>query len=233
MKKQFLIMFALTAVMGLFIGNSVYAQGWNVDSPGIIWTNDNVGIGYEAPPIPFVVKGNMGTTDPDAPRLFLQRTAGSPILWNFEAGLHVSENGFAITDLTNERQKLVIESGDGNVFFPTSGLGVGTDMVPEGYKMAINGKLIAEEIVVQLKTEWPDFVFSSDYDLRTLRDVEAYINTHGHLPDVPSAEQVSKEAINVGNMSAILLQKVEELTLYVIELQKQNDMLQSQINEMK
>ncbi len=232
MKKQFLIMFALTAVMGLFIGNSVYAQ-WNIDTPGVIWTNDNVGIGYENPPIPFVVNGNMGTTHPDEPRLFLQRTAGSPILWNFEAGINVSENGFAISDLTNTRQKLVIESGDGDAFFPTGGLGVGTEVMPEGFKMAVNGKLIAEEIVVQLKTEWPDFVFSSDYQLRSLRDVEDYINTNGHLPDVPSAEVVAEEAINLGNMSAILLQKVEELTLYVIELQKQNEMLQSQINEMK
>lgn len=231
--KKFMALIGLAIVFGLFSLNSVNAQGWNDDTPNILWTNSNVGIGMDSPPIPLSVLGNIGTAHPNAPRFLFQRVAGDPILWNFEAGANVSQNGFAIADLTNGRQKLVIQSGTGDAFFPTGGLAVGTNAMPAGFTMAVNGKLIAEEIVVQLRTEWPDFVFSSDYELRSLREVEDYINTNGHLPDVPSASDVEKNNINLGEMSTILLQKVEELTLYVIELQKQNEKLQSQIESLK
>jgi hypothetical protein len=94
-----------------------------------------------------------------------------------------------------------------------------------GYKLAVNGKIIAEEVVVKLSQNWPDYVFSPNYTLRPLSEVEEHISNHGHLPDVPSAQQVEKDGIGVGEMNAILLKKVEELTLYVIELKKEVEYL--------
>lgn len=74
---------------------------------------------------------------------------------------------------------------------------------------------------------WPDFVFGNNYKLMNLYELEHYINTNQHLPDVPAAQEVSANGIDLGEMNAILLQKVEELTLHIIELQKQIDELKA------
>jgi hypothetical protein len=85
---------------------------------------------------------------------------------------------------------------------------------------AINGTLYANEIEVSTDS-WSDYVFDDEYPLTTLTEVEAFINTNKHLPGVPSEKEVIEEGINLGEMDAVLLKKIEELTLYVIELQKQ------------
>jgi hypothetical protein len=82
------------------------------------------------------------------------------------------------------------------------------------------------DIVVTL-SDWPDYVFAPDYVLPDLSEVEACIKASGHLPEVPSAAEVEAEGVKVGEMNALLLKKVEELTLYIIELQKQIDELKA------
>ena len=74
-------------------------------------------------------------------------------------------------------------------------------------------------------TGWPDYVFGDTYRLMTLEETEQYIRDNGHLPDVPSAAEVEEEGLSLGEMNKVLMQKVEELTLHVIELQKQIDEL--------
>ena len=81
---------------------------------------------------------------------------------------------------------------------------------------------MAKEIKVTL-AGWPDYVFEESYNLMSLSETEHYIHANGHLPNVPSASEVEEEGMSVGEMNRLLLQKVEELTLYVIELQKQID----------
>ncbi|MBR3723946.1 MAG: hypothetical protein IKN11_00960, partial [Bacteroidales bacterium] len=93
-----------------------------------------------------------------------------------------------------------------------------------------DGILYAKEIKVTL-TDWPDFVFSNGFRLLSLAETESYIKENGHLPGVPSAAEVEEKGMNVGEMNKVLLQKVEELTLHVIELQKQIDELKTQQNE--
>jgi hypothetical protein len=97
---------------------------------------------------------------------------------------------------------------------------------PQGYKLAIAGKAIAEEIVVKLQASWPDYVFEKNYNLRPLAEVETYINQNKHLPEVPAAKEMEANGVNVGEMNMLLLKKVEELTLYVIELEKKINSLQ-------
>ena len=99
-------------------------------------------------------------------------------------------------------------------------VGIGTATVPMGYRMAVDGNIVAEEIQIQLSDTWPDYVFEEDYDLKPLSEVEAFVKTNKHLPDVPSAKEVAKEGQRLGEMNAILLKKVEELTLYLIEQQE-------------
>lgn len=94
----------------------------------------------------------------------------------------------------------------------------------QGYKLAVNGIIRAKEIIVD--SEWADFVFKKDYKLPTLGEVKKHIEDKGTLPGVPSESDVKTNGVNLGEVNAILLQKIEELTLYVIKLQEE-------VNELK
>lgn len=102
-------------------------------------------------------------------------------------------------------------------------VGVGTNEPPA--KFSVNGKILAKEVhVCTNSTCWPDYVFGDDYKLMTLRELESFVNINKHLPGVPSANEMEEQgSVDLGEMNAILLEKVEELTRYVIDLQKQID----------
>ena len=97
-------------------------------------------------------------------------------------------------------------------------------MASVNLQLTADGLLMAKEIKVTLDG-WPDYVFGKDYRLMSLPETEAYIKENGHLPDIPSAEEVEEEGLSLGEINKALIQKVEELTLHVIELQKQIDEL--------
>lgn len=117
-------------------------------------------------------------------------------------------------------------------------VGIGT-IDPQGYKLAVRGNMGAEEIEVRTNF-WADFVFDKDYNLKSLKQVESFIETNGHLPDVPSEKIALEQPLNLGNMDVLLLQKIEELTLYTIQQEKlieaQNDALlklEKRINQLE
>ncbi len=93
----------------------------------------------------------------------------------------------------------------------------------------VGGALTAHEIVVHIEG-WADDVFEADYELRSLPATQAYIDEHGHLPDVPPASEVLERGVDVGEMNAILLRKIEELTLHAIEQQVQIDALKARLD---
>lgn len=93
------------------------------------------------------------------------------------------------------------------------------------YKFAVEGLGVFQAVAITEVSEWADFVFKPEYKLLDLKKVEAFIAQNGHLPDVPSEKEVRAKGYNVNEMDAKLLQKVEELTLYIIDLQKQIDAL--------
>lgn len=99
------------------------------------------------------------------------------------------------------------------------------------YKLDVNGKVRADEITVN--TTGADFVFAPSYELLPLSDVEAHIKTHRHLQDIPSASEMQRDGIGLGDMSTKLLQKIEELMLYTIEQQKQINRLEAEIENLK
>lgn len=114
--------------------------------------------------------------------------------------------------------KLNYKNKLGNLY--ASGVvGIGTSDT-KGYKLAVNGKIRAQEIKVE-SANWPDYVFSKSYSLTTLEETEKHIKEKGHLPGIPSAADVKSNGIDLGEMNAKLLQKIEELTLYLIEKDKQ------------
>ena len=112
-------------------------------------------------------------------------------------------------------------------------VGIGTTNFVGNHKLYVAGSILTEEIQVKLKANWPDYVFASDYNLRSLNEVETYIEQNNHLPDIPSQKEVNEKGINLGNMDAKLLQKIEELTLYIIQQNKKIENMQKQIDELK
>ncbi len=112
-------------------------------------------------------------------------------------------------------------------------VGIGTDVSFADYKLAVNGKIISEEITVKYYADWPDYVFNTEYKLRGLEETEQIIKEISRLPDVPSAKEVMENGINLGEMNALLLKKIEELTLYTIDQQKIIDKQTKEMNELK
>ncbi|MEN2403087.1 hypothetical protein GKZ90_0025090 [Flavobacterium sp. MC2016-06] len=98
-------------------------------------------------------------------------------------------------------------------------------------KLAVNGTIHSKEVKVDMNG-WSDFVFKKEYDLPTLEEVEKHINEKGHLENIPSEEEVLKNGINLGEMDAKLLQKIEELTLYMIEMKNKQLELEKTIKEL-
>lgn len=118
------------------------------------------------------------------------------------------------------------------MFIDTNGdVGIGTTD-PNGWKLAVNGNIHTKEVKVDL-VGWPDYVFDKDYTLPTLEEVENHIKELGHLKDIPSAEDVTQNGIFLGEMEAKLLRKIEELTLYTIQQQKEIENLKQENKELK
>jgi hypothetical protein len=104
-------------------------------------------------------------------------------------------------------------------------------MVGENVKIYPDGKIwVKNEIAIQNVNPFPDYVFAPDYNLKSLSEVEAFIKANKHLPGIPSASEIDANGIKLGEMTNLLTQKIEELTLYTIELQKQVDELKKQAN---
>ena len=124
----------------------------------------------------------------------------------------------------------IITSSISRILVKANGaVGIGATTMPAGYKLAVGGDIIAERVVVKLQSSgWPDYVFSPTYQRASLSELEQYILQHKHLPNIPSAQEVGEKGLDVGAMNAKVMEKIEELTLYMIELQKQNELLKKQ-----
>ena len=97
------------------------------------------------------------------------------------------------------------------------------------YKLYVADGIRTEKIKVDSKGNWPDYVFHKDYKLMPLSELKEFINQFGHLPEVPTESEVKANGIDVAGFQSLLLQKIEELTLYVIELKNENQLLNKKI----
>lgn len=111
-------------------------------------------------------------------------------------------------------------------------VGIGTTDT-QGFKLGVDGKIAATEVKVATYNSWSDFVFNKDYELPTLKEVEQHIKQKGHLENIPSAEEVKEDGFYLAEMNAKLLQKIEELTLYTIEQEKQLEAQNSKIDKLE
>ena len=129
--------------------------------------------------------------------------------------------------LTHNGNNGVVSTNEGNIVIRAANnngqVGINTTNFPTDplYKLAVNGKIISTELKVQNTANWPDYVFDENYELPTLSQLEQSIQQNGHLPGMPSAAEVQADGgVEVGDMQRRLLEKVEEMTLYIIQLEK-------------
>ena len=117
----------------------------------------------------------------------------------------------------------------GGLLVDSGYVGIGT--FSPAHELDVNGTIRAKEVLVE--SGWADYVFANDYKLTALNEVKSYIKDNGHLSGVPSAEEVKKTGIGVGTSTAMLLQKIEELTLYAIQQQEEIQLMKSKIEKME
>ncbi len=121
----------------------------------------------------------------------------------------------------------------------SSNVGIGTTdfTTPDGtsFKLAVNGGIVTNEFRVNgySSNQWAEYVFADDYDLTPLKEVASFIKEHKHLPEVPSAIEVEANGVDMKEMTILHMKKIEELILYMIELQKANEALQAQVDLLK
>lgn len=114
----------------------------------------------------------------------------------------------------------------GDVFIGTNDFVKGS-----GYKLRVGGKIYSEEVRVQLQANWPDYVFEKNYKRLSINELEKYVTEHKHLPNIPSSEDIEKNGQHLGEVQRLMLEKIEELSLYIIELKKEIDVLKLQQHE--
>jgi len=131
----------------------------------------------------------------------------------YSGWIGLSELFFVHNEAASAYDGLMVQySSNGNV-----GIGTGN---PDS-KLSVNGNIRAKEIKVEI-ANWPDYVFAKDYQLPTLEQTRHHIKEKGHLPGIPSAAEVKVNGIDLGEMNKNLLKKIEELTLYLIEIEKES-----------
>lgn len=164
--------------------------------------------GVNAPTISVLRMGRMGTASYSYPESAEFRIGhGGSNVWGSQLDLYI--NGGANQTETPDQQVMTWQY-NGNV-------GIGTTTPAE--RLSVNGHIRAVEIKVEA-TNWPDYVFQPDYELPTLTQIGEQIKLKGHLPDMPSAKEVETNGIALGEMNKLLLKKVEELTLHLINENK-------------
>jgi hypothetical protein len=227
-----------TVAAGLFTSTAdlLYLADWNTGSKGLIinMTNGNVGIG--TPTLSSNTKLEVvGPATGNGPTI--RASGGGDLLLNGGGTLFFDGNysyaaGNYIRPVAVNTQAFFTSGAERMRITATGSVGIGTNNTGT-FKLAVEGKIGAREVNVTTTTPWPDYVFEKDYSLPSLEEVKKYIALNKHLPEVPSAKEVEANGVNLGEMNMLLLKKIEELTLYVIELKKSVEKLQNDNQELR
>ncbi len=184
-----------------------------------VLNNGSVGVGTENP---------QGKLNIDGVEALIIENNSSPVWENTIAKLGIS------TNLGPQGLRFEMSGDNGTSFVDAlhlarnGNVGIGTTD-PKGYKLAVRGNVICESIKVKLYASWPDFVFEEDYQRPSLEELARFVSVNKHLPDIPSAAAMNAaDGVDLGAMQVKLLQKIEELTLYLIELNKSNADVQAE-----
>lgn len=230
----------VTASMGIL---QVSAQ-WTTPAAAVITTTNSVGIGNAAPIAPLDVVRNPALGNGTA--VF----RGSQYISHFSYGaaehtyirggkagaaVYINDVGGGAVSLGSATSAVRVGGTltiGGSLLIPTASTeyvkigSVGTPNIP-GYKLYVDQGILTEKVKVAVanSANWADYVFAKEYKLMPLTEVEQFVNENKHLPNVPSAADMIKEGNDLGKTDAKLLEKIEELTLYLIEMKKANEQL--------
>lgn len=186
----------------------------------------NVGIGTSTPSDKLQIEGgDVGVSLAGSIRSRLNLYTTNQYGWqievaNTDGNQYGGDLGFTESGVAGGR--LVLKKG-GNV---------GIGLLNPSEKLSVNGNVRAKKVIVS-QTGWPDYVFDPSYKLRPLSELSAFIQQYKHLPDLPSAKEVEEKGISVGDNQALLLKKIEELTLYIIQLDESNKKLVTEVALLK
>jgi hypothetical protein len=183
--------------------------------------NGNVGVGTASP---------AGKLDINAGSQYAIRTLTSSRYVIEVRNTSDTDGGWWLVNDPNGSLALHENSvGDQFTIKPGGNVGIGTTS-PDA-KLAVSGQVHAQEVKVSVTVPGPDYVFEKDYKLTSLEEIKDYIDQNKHLPEVPSAKEMEKNGIQLGEMNMLLLKKIEELTLHVIELKRENAELKDHKNQ--
>ncbi len=220
----------------------------NINNNNLFYTLGNVGIGTGSPVSLLDVRGDetLGgnlkfTSDAQSIQFANPGATPQPMMYMFQSGTTNTARmviahspsyptwGLQYTDLNDQfdflgagTSRMTINLSNGNV-----GIGVTAPV----YKLEVCGTIRAKE--VRVETGWCDYVFEKNYKLKSIDELEQYINENKHLPGIAPASEVEKDGLKVAEMNKAMMEKIEELTLYVIQLSKDNKKLQQEIDTLK
>ena len=232
--------------LGSKIASLLQNGGANAQKTDLAFYTTNAGINTEKFRINSAGNVGIGTTNPNAKLDVLggiinRKNADdlSPNVWIQSAstaskGLFIRRNateepdGTAFYSINNNTYPL-------NLFLGENGqVGIGINSIPTDYKLAVAGNVIAEKVKVKKQSSgWPDYVFAPSYKLPSLIEVEKFVKQNSHLPEIPSATEIEKDGQDLGDMNRLLLEKVEELTLYLIDQNKEIKALKSKVEQLE
>ncbi len=187
-----------------------------------------VGIGIDNPIVPLHIAGSFTLRDAN-PVIRMETATSTPIGFIQTIGDDIQIGTYAANDLGSF---IIRTNGANRIYVHNNGnVSIGTSVVATGFRVSINGKLMCEELQVKLQNTWPDYVFNRGYKLESIYSLENYIKINRRLPGIPSAKEMDKKGIGVGEMQRLQMQKIEELTLYVIQLKKEIDDLKKELKK--
>lgn len=192
----------------------------------------------------FISKVGIGNSTPNAPLQFANNVANRKIVLyqgpdndhqfygigvnnltlRYQVDTSAADHVFYAASSTTTSKELMRIKGNGNIT-------IGTATPATGYMLTVAGKIICTEVKVQLQP-FPDYVFDKNYALPSLAAVESHINTYHRLPGMPSAADIESNGMDVGKMQGKIVEKVEEATLYILQLNKENQQLKQQLDQL-
>lgn len=201
-----------------------------------LYVAGNVGIGTGSPAARLEVQRNDGlgalarfantATAADRSALVELQSAGDlPAPWRFGVGGTGNSLGLTAGQFYVER----VSGGVRLLVAPNGNVGIGT--TNPLYRLSVNGTIQAKE--VRVETGWADHVFDSSYRLRPLSEVQAYIAQYQHLPDMPTAKKIQEEGLELAAVNTLMMQKIEELTLYLLEQEHKIRRLEEKVHQLE
>ncbi|WP_460975167.1 hypothetical protein [Spirosoma knui] len=207
----------------------------------VLGANANVGIGSSAPQAKLEIRlsdanqsglrltnltSNSPATELNRTKFLTVNASGDVVLGSLNGSTRAGAN-----ESLWERKGTTLQSTQGESVV----IGSGVSQTPSGYKLYVEQGILTERVKVAVKntSEWSDYVFTPDYSFRSLKQVERYVRQHQHLPNVPSAKEMVEQGNDLHRTDAKLLAKIEELTLYNIQLEKTNQQHQERLQEQR